>query len=62
MRRKSRDGKGENKMEKPIELIEMPFISDGGGKHLCDICGGCSICNKAIPHQVGYIAYLGHLA
>jgi hypothetical protein len=48
-------------MEKPIELIEMPFISNGGDGHICDICGGCSICGKDIPHTVGYLGYLVHL-
>ena len=62
MRGKSGDGKGENKMEKPIELIEMPFISDiNGGKHICDACGACAVCGKGISISIGYIAHLGEI-
>ena len=50
---------GEYIMEKPIELIEMPFISDTGSRSdYCGVCGGCDMCARDIDHRVGYIAYV----
>lgn len=46
-------------MEKQIELIEMPFISDTGSRSdYCGVCGGCGMCARDIDHKVGYIAYV----